>query len=67
MTRPLFKPLLSRRMWMVRGPDGFAPFYGVAFTRRELLTKLTQEASEWERPLLRVIRVTVYPAVRGVP
>ena len=51
-------------MWMMRGPSGdVAPFYGVAFTRKNLMEHLA--ISRLTAPGCKPVRVTVeYPRAK---
>lgn len=47
----------QQKLWMVRGPNGgLAPFFGCAFTRKELKERIDRQGWAWP-PGSKLVRV----------
>lgn len=52
--------LKPRKLWMCRGPKGWAPYFGVTFTRKAMVARLKEEGWQYAQSI-KVIPVMVYP------
>jgi hypothetical protein len=54
------KPIKPQNLWMMRGPGGLAPYFGIAVTKRELIRRVEKMGFTQKRGELEPVRVTVH-------
>lgn len=55
------KPGKPQKLWMMRGPGGLAPYFGCAFTKKELMERPEVRGWGYNPTDIKPVRVTVQP------